>query len=276
MDKLLIVDGHNFLFRGYYGVPDTATLPDGTPVNAIYGFFALLRHTVNFVQPNQLLVVFDSETGTQAKKAVQPTYKANRNCVAPTIFDQLGVIRKILDDLKIAQVSSSAHEADDLIGSFARQADSDQTVIGSNDFDFMQLVSRHLQLVRSHHNDYHFFDEQAVLARFGITPAQYIHYLALKGDPSDNIGGVRGIGPKTACKLIHEFGSVEAVFASLEKLPKRLQKLLADEQAKTFDLRQFLTINTTIDVKPLLAKQNFGFAPQRLAQPARFLIQNAS
>ncbi len=167
------------------------------------------------------------------------------------------------------------HEADDLIGAYASlfASDNHDALIASNDFDFIQLVNKNIKIVRGIRNNVDIFDEVEVQKRFGVCPLQYIHYHALKGDSSDNLVSIKGIGVKTACKLIQEFGSIENVYANLEKVPSRYQKLLAENKDKLLRLKDFITIKTNIKPLPQFGNE-LTFSKENLMVKIRPLIES--
>lgn len=258
-EKLLIVDGHNFLYRGYWGVPISAALSDGTQINAIYGFFALLRNTVQFIDPQKLLVVFDTQSGIQNKLVTNPNYKANRKYEITSIFEQLSLIQKILNSMGIVWIASEDYEADDIIGSCAYQ-NKNISYIASTDNDFFQLVSSRINVVRSRHGKHTIYRGATIKKLLGIYSQQYTHYQTLKGDPGDNIKGIYGVGPKTACKLINKFGTLENLYNSIELLPPRIQKMLNGKKKSLCTTLDFITINTAIDLKSLLENVELRFS----------------
>lgn len=225
-NTLLIIDGHNFLYRGYYGVPVAAKLPSWEEINAVYGFFSLIRNTVSLLKPNQLIVIFDTETGIQNKVKQFSKYKANREYKETSIFDQLKIIKAILKFNHISQLESDNHEADDLIGSYAsQQAQNTNSFIGSTDSDFIQILSPRINIVKSRHNNIEILNEISVFEKFGISPERYVHFHALKGDMSDNISGVHGIGIKTASKLIQKYNTIDNVYENIDSLAPRIRNL---------------------------------------------------
>ena len=189
--KTLIIDGHNFLFRGYYGVPIGPVAPNNMPIQAVYGFFALIRNVFSFINPTHMIIVFDTETGTQSKLQANATYKANRT-YPDDIFRQLDVIKRILQLLNINWIEDDDTEADDVIGSYVNFLSTKEghVYIASNDFDFSQLVSKNISLLRGHHGSINTVNTEQIIEKFKVHPHQYVDYLALKGDKSDNIQGI--------------------------------------------------------------------------------------
>lgn len=264
--KAVIIDGHNFLFRGFYGVPAQVKRADGTQINAVYGFFSLLRVILKTVDPDYLVVVFDSETSADNKKFTRPEYKANRVPQDNSIFSQLSLIKKCLDIMKIYWIEDGLNEADDVIGTYSEKFNKQgvEVYICSNDHDFMQLVCDGIFILRGIHGEVIEFDHSSVVNRFGVTPKQYLDYLALIGDSSDNIKGVQGIGKKRAVTLLFEYENIKNIYQSLNSLSPVLRKSLETEKTVLLKRKEFLRINnklklsTTFKIKNyLLSKETF-------------------
>lgn len=252
--KAAIIDGHNFLFRGFYGVPVQAKRTDGTPINAVYGFFSLLRVVLKTVNPNYLIVVFDSETSANNKKLLKPEYKANRAPQENTIFFQLSLIKNCLDILGISWIEDELNEADDIIGAYSEKFKKQgvETYICSNDHDFMQLVCDGTLVLRGYRGDVVIYDQSAVVNKFGITPAQYVDYLALTGDLSDNIKGIKGIGKKRAIALLSEDKNIKKIYQSLDLVPLAIKKLLETQKDTLLERKEFLKINNKLKLRTAL------------------------
>lgn len=265
MMGLTIVDGHNWLFRAFYGVPETARTRGGIQVNAVYGFFAFLRQIVAKHPNNALVVIFDSETGISDKLQIQNEYKAGRT-VDTNMFRQLPIIKNILDLMGICWVEHSAYEADDIIASIATQwSQKDTVIVSSNDFDFVQLVNAQIKLVRSVNGRLIDCDENYIKTKFNIRPDQYIEYLSMTGDKTDNIAGIPGIGKKTASDLLNKYSTTENILAHLTELPLGLQNKIrigGDILARNL---QFIKMKTDIDIGDIL--------PRDMSAPSQNTVQ---
>lgn len=246
--KAIIVDGHNFLFRGFYGVPVQVKRPDGTPINAVYGFFSLLRAALQDVNPDYLVVVFDTETSADAKKQLNPKYKANRVIEDTTIFFQLSLIKKCLDIMGVSWVEDVSHEADDVIGTYSKKFTKHgvEVYICSNDHDFIQLIHDDVFVLRGMRGSVEKYDHEYIVQKVGVTPSQYLDFLALTGDPSDNIKGVKGIGKKRAAMLLQEYGNLEGMYQLLHTFSPSLKKALEFQKEELLERRRFLAINTRL------------------------------
>jgi DNA polymerase-1 len=247
--KYLIVDGSNYLFRAYFGVPSAANYK-GTQINAVYGFFAILRRMARSVNPTHIIVVFDSQTGTKSKVEKNPEYKANREFLDTGMYVQLPYIKSILDRCNIHWIEPEHEEADDVIGSLAKQfcIKNNASFISSNDYDFAQLTQRDLTLVRDVQGRAVHITPQVFVDEWGFEPQRYLDYISIKGDSSDNISGVEGIGQKIATMLIQKYDSIEDMCTHCRQLPSRIANKILAESDKIRSNRSFLRINTEINI----------------------------
>lgn len=256
MSNLTIIDGHNYLFRAFYGVPEAARTKGGTQVNAVYGFFAFMRQIVAAYPQNKLFVVFDSETGIRDKLQEKEEYKDNR-VVNTDMFKQLPFIKRILDIMNIKWLEHPRFEADDIIASMAVSwmQKFGSVYISSNDFDFVQMVSDKIYLIRSVQGKLINCDEKFIKQKFNIKPSQYVEYLSLVGDKTDNIAGVAGIGPKTASDLLNQNGNIDKIFEHVYRLPNGIQKKLLDGRDLINQNQKFITMKKDIPDRELLSDE---------------------
>jgi len=204
MHKLLLVDGHNLLFKAFFGVPEQV-LSNGFPVQGITGFIGMLVKIIRNVAPTHVLVVFDPEE-TPTRTEAYPEYKSNRKDYGSlpereNPFTQLAGIKKALEKIGIKYCEQSGFEADDLIASYA-SPDDIQAVIVSTDSDFIQLVNETTAVYHYHGKNSVWYNIGEVQKKYGLHPSRYLEYKALIGDKSDTISGVKGIGPRTALKVL--------------------------------------------------------------------------
>ncbi|MBU1110083.1 5'-3' exonuclease [Patescibacteria group bacterium] len=267
-DNALIIDGHNYLFKGFYGVPTQAKRPDGTIINAVYGFFSLLRNILANIDPNYLVVAFDAETSIDQKTIVRPEYKAQRAPANGDVYSQLPLIKACLDILNIQWVDDKDNEADDLIGAYSSNfIEYGLSVnIGSNDYDFVQLVADSTFVLRIYHGAITTFDKPTVVKHFGITPSQYVDYLALKGDASDNIKGIQGIGKQRAASLLSEHKTITGIYQSFDSLPVGLQRLLHGKEKFLHNQRKFLKIKTDTNLCSVKSLQHHAFSKKMVPE----------
>ena len=220
--RLFLLDGHSLAYRAFFALPPTLATSSGTVTNAVYGFTSMLIKLLAEERPDLIAVFFDSGAPT-VRLAKDADYKAGRPETPGDFKPQLGLIEEVLDAMRIPVLRiADGNEADDAIGTLAvRACDQgiDATIVTA-DRDFFQLVRPGITVMfnRKGISDIVRYDEQAVIERFGITPAQYLDFVALKGDTSDNIPGVPGVGDKTAAKLVNEFGTVEGLVANTDML----------------------------------------------------------
>ena len=215
--SVLIVDGTAVAYRAFYAVPDLATR-DGRPTNALFGFVRMLRQLEERWRPDRLVVSFDG--GSPAHRLEKcPAYKAQRAPMPDDLRAQLGMINEYLEAAGIPMILIKGQEADDVMATLASRAAADGTVVrlATSDKDLMQLVEERVRIVPPTKTDEE-LDAAGVEAKTGVRPAQIVDWLALIGDSADNIPGVNGIGPKTATKLIAQFGSLAACLAQADRI----------------------------------------------------------
>lgn len=239
MNRLLIVDGHAYAYRAFYGIRDLRS-PSGQPTNAIYGFVKMLAKMRAGIEPTHLIVVWDG--GLSAERvAALPEYKAQRPEMPDDLRPQLDEIVSYLKAANVASFCGDGIEADDYIACLARRA-SDAgmaVVIASSDKDFMQLVSPRVGLLNPNDKSETIWTDEQVLAKTGVGSSQIVDWLGLMGDSVDNIPGVPGVGPKTAADLLNRFGSVAELFGRLDevKSEKLREALRASAEAVRRNLK---------------------------------------
>ena len=234
MTKLLLLDGHSLAYRAFYALPTDLATPDGTVTNAVYGFTSMLVKMLTDEQPDYIAVAFDRPEPT-FRHALDEGYKAQRE-ESPELFrHQLPLIHEVVDALGIRHVEHVGVEADDVIATLATAAAAEgiDTIVVTGDRDSYQLVhDPHIKVLYNKRgvSDYALYDEAGIAERTGVTPEQYPMYAALRGDPSDNLPGVPGIGEKTAAKLINAYGTLEGIFEHLAELPPKQRENLGAAQ----------------------------------------------
>ncbi|MEV7804843.1 5'-3' exonuclease H3TH domain-containing protein [Microbispora sp. NPDC088329] len=221
----MLLDTPSLYFRAFYGIPESVTSPDGMPVNAVRGLLDMIATLVRQHQPAQLVACMDADWRPAFRVAAIPSYKAHRVAsgdeeeVPDTLAPQVPVIEEVLDALGIARVGVAGYEADDVIGTYATAATGAVDIV-TGDRDLFQLVDdekpcRALYTVRGIRN-LQVIDEAFVREKYGIPGRAYADFATLRGDPSDGLPGVAGIGDKTAAALITRFGSLAALLAALD------------------------------------------------------------
>ncbi len=260
---LVLVDGHGLAYRAYHALPPTLATSSGEPTNVVFGFTTMLLEVLNDFQPQYIVVCFDS--GKSFRQELFQEYKAHRPETPDDLKQQLERIRQVLRAFGIPIVTSEGYEADDLIGTLARQA-IDQgldVLVVTGDTDLLQLVDEHVKVIlpgRQRFGDYRVFDRQAVIERYGFPPERLPDYKALVGDPSDNIPGVPGIGEKTATRLLQEFGSLDDMLDRLDEVePPRVREALRAARETVLASRELATIVRDAPVRLDLERARFGF-----------------
>ncbi|MBO6053704.1 MAG: flap endonuclease [Clostridia bacterium] len=249
MNTLLLVDGHNLLFRMFYGMPDHFRTPEGVRYNAVYGFANAMAAVLSELRPTHALVLFDTEDCGE-RRSLDADYKANRPDWSEVPedelpFSQLPAIRRLLDEIGIPHADARGCEADDLIASYALSAGEDwHTMILSTDRDYWQLVGGRVSVVRYQGGVCELVTPAAVEKKFGVKPGQFADWKCLVGDSSDNIAGVPGVGPKTAAALLSEFGSVDALLSRLDEIPKPKLRAALEESRERLALNRRLILLT--------------------------------
>jgi DNA polymerase-1 len=243
MKKLYLVDVSSMFFRAFYAVRPL-TAPSGLPTNAIYGFTSMIVKLMKEEKPDYLAFCYDLPTPS-FRKEVYPEYKAHRSETPPDLIPQIPYIKKLVEALGIPAFELDGFEADDLIGTLAEFGHRHhcQVVIVSGDKDFGQLVRPGVILYDTMKDVR--LDVDGVKAKWGIRPDQFIDYLALIGDASDNVPGVEGIGPKTAEKLLNDFQTLDGIYANLESIKSlSLREKLIKGRESAYLSKHLVTIVT--------------------------------
>ncbi len=220
--RLLLLDGHSLAYRAFYALPvENFSTTTGAPTNAVYGFTSMLINTLRDEAPTHLAVCFDISRAT-FRMEVFPEYKANRTSTPDEFRPQVSLIREVLDALRIQVVTAEGYEADDVIATLAVQAEARgfEVLILTGDRDAFQLVSPQVTVLYPKRgvSELARMDPAAVEEKYGLTPMQYPDFAALRGDPSDNLPSVPGVGEKTATKWIREFGSLTDLVTRVEEV----------------------------------------------------------
>ncbi|HZB04935.1 MAG TPA: 5'-3' exonuclease H3TH domain-containing protein, partial [Actinomycetota bacterium] len=249
--RLFLLDGHSLSYRAFFALPTDLATSAGQVTNAVYGFTSMLIKLLAEEKPDRIAVAFDKGPPVE-RLQMYAEYKAGRAETPDEFREQLGLIREVLETLAVPIVEIEGHEADDAIATLAVRACEEgmEAVIVTADRDFFQLVRPGIRVMfnRKGISDIVDYDESAVEARFGLPPEKYLDYVALKGDPSDNIPGVPGVGEKTASRLVQEHGSVEAVLAGVEALTPKLRRAISAAGDQLVLNKELARLRTDIDV----------------------------
>ncbi|HOX14502.1 MAG TPA: DNA polymerase I [Smithellaceae bacterium] len=244
---LALVDGSNYLYRAYYGIPPL-TNSKGFPTNAIYGFTTMLMKLLRDLSPDYVVVTFDLK-GPTMRHGEFEDYKATRKPMPDDLIPQVPFVKDVIRGFSVCIMEKQGIEADDLIGTLTVRASKKgwRTAIISGDKDLMQLIDDSVTMVDTMKDKT--YDATAVKEKFGVGPEKVVEILGLTGDTSDNIPGVPGIGPKTAKRLIEEYGSVEAVIENAEKLHNvKLRESFRQHAEQARLSRQLALIRKDIDI----------------------------
>jgi DNA polymerase-1 len=245
-NRLLLVDGHSYAYRAFHAIGGLRA-PDGRPTNATFGFIKMLEKARGRVMPTHVAVVWDG--GLDAGRLESwPEYKAQRPEMPGDLAVQLDEIAAYLEAAGILSVCREGIEAEELIAAMTAQACRAgwRVVIATSDKDFMQLVSEEVALLNPGDKSQSLWDAERVREKTGVRPSQVVDWLSLVGDSVDNIPGVPGVGPKTAAKLLAEFGSVAGLYGALDRVqPERLRPAL--QQARDAVLRNQALVRLSED-----------------------------
>ncbi len=236
--KLALIDGYGFVFRAFHALPPL-TRADGTPVGAVYGFTNMLIKILASLHASHVAVVFDAGSKT-FRNDIYPAYKANRPPCPEELIPQFSIVREAAESLNLAILEKVGVEADDIIATLARKysADDFEVLIVSSDKDLMQLVGGNTRMYDAMKNK--MIGENEVREKFAVMPNKVLDVLSLMGDASDNIPGVKGIGPKTAAELIDQFGSLENIFENLPQIKQEKRRQLLSEGVEKAKLSKIL------------------------------------
>ncbi|HUX77752.1 MAG TPA: DNA polymerase I [Anaerolineae bacterium] len=242
--KLVLIDGHALAYRAFHALPGDMKTSQGELTNAVYGFTSMLLNVLQEEQPTHIAVTFDK--GLTFRHDVYADYKAHRAKMPEDMRSQMERIRQVVETLDIPVFEQEGYEADDLLGTLARQAEEQgvDTLIVTGDMDLLQLVDEHTHVLTSRwrFSDTVVYDLEGVQRRYGLPPAQLIEFKALVGDKSDNIPGVPGVGEKTAVRLLQQYGSLEGVYEHLDEVQARFRNKLEAGRDLAFLSRRLATI----------------------------------
>jgi DNA polymerase I len=239
----MILDGNSLTYRAFFALPTDMATASGQVTNAVFGFTSMLINLMKDHQPDRIVVTFDRPEPTFRHEAL-PSYKAQREATPDILRQQMGLVREVVTALGMTQLELVGWEADDIIATVAEQgkARGDDVIIVTGDRDSYQLVDDpHVKVLYNRRgvSDYAFYDEAGILERTGVTPALYPQYAAMRGDSSDNLPGVPGVGEKTAAKLLLTYGSLDGIFENVDKQTPKLKSSLIENEAivrKNFEL----------------------------------------
>ena len=251
MSLLALLDGHSLAYRAFYALPETLATASGQVTNAVYGFTSMLIKLLDDHSPDGLAVAWDAGRATFRTEQF-PEYKAQRSAAPDSFHSQLPLIREVLEAMGAAQVELANYEADDVIATLARRAEADgwRVLVVTGDRDSFQLVTPQVNVLYTRRGitDTVVADAAWIEDKYGVRPDQYLEYAALRGDSSDNLPGVPGVGEKTASRLVSAYGNVDGVFARLQEEKPKLRESLAEHRERVFANRRLMSLVDNLDL----------------------------
>lgn len=252
MKKLILIDSNALVHRAFHALP-LLTNGKGEPTNAVYGFSSVLIKIINELKPDYMVATFDLAAPT-FRHIEYDQYKATRVKAPDELYEQIPKTKEVLNAFGIPVLEKEGFEADDIIGTIAKKY-TDQEIdilIMTGDLDTLQLIDDNIRVytLRKGLSDTIIYGEKEVQERYGLKVSQMIDYKALRGDPSDNIPGVKGIGEKGACALLQEFGTLDNIYKNLDKIKSKsvAEKLKTNKQMAFFSKR-LATIRQNVPIK---------------------------
>jgi DNA polymerase-1 len=263
MDTLLLIDGNAIMHRAYHAFPPM-TAPDGIPIHVVYGYISMLYKVVNDFKPTYLMSCFDTPAPT-FRNELYADYQIQRPKIDNDFIVQIPLVKEALDEAGVSRAEKDGFEADDLIGTIARVFDINKyrVIILTGDKDIFQLINDNVFVASPQLGlaNIKLFDKTEVEQKLDIAPGHIIDYKALSGDPSDNYPGARGIGPKTAARLIHDFGTVDNIYRNLPSIQsEKVRLILEREKVNVYLSLELATIKTDVEIDLDIEKLKFtGF-----------------
>ena len=268
MKKVILIDGNNLLFRSYYATAYRGPIlrnSKGFPTNGLYGFINMLNKIISEENPSYMMIAFDK--GKTFRHEKYEGYKDGRRETPDELKMQFPVAKKIAKAMGIPCFEIDNYEADDIIGTFAKEVDENEDFIStiiSSDKDLLQLISKDNEVKLLKTNDYIRMDEKTFVETYGFTPDKMIDLKGLMGDASDNIPGVKGIGEKTAIKLLQDYGTIENLYDHIEEIKGKTKEKLIEGKESAFFSKEIATIYKDVPIDKDLNKIKYNGATSRL------------
>ena len=278
MKRLVLIDGKSVFYRGYFAM-GALSLSDGTPTGGIYGFAAIAMEIVKKLHPDKVVVAWDSKTSVSKRRAIYPDYKAGRVKPGDDFYAQIPYLKELILNLGWNFVEIDDYEADDIIGTLSLHADNAgdwETYIISSDLDMLQIVDEntHMWRILKGFSNIEQINVKEVEEKYGIKKSQFLDLKSLKGDSSDNIPGVPGIGEKTAVKLLNDYGSLDGVYENLDKISGSLKEKLSAGRDSAYMSKQLAKIMFDAPVK-LEDIDDFVFSKEKVVAGLKKLQFNS-
>ncbi len=253
MEKIILVDGNNLLFRSYYATAYAGNFMNnskGFPTNALFGFTNMMNKIINEEKPEYIIVAFDK--GKTFRHDKYEVYKDGRTETPHELKIQFPLAKELLTAMGIKYYEIDNYEADDIIGTFCEYCNKDSNYIGtiiSSDRDLLQLISDDVEIKLLKQKDYIRYNQESFEAEYGIKPINVIDLKALMGDSSDNIPGVKGIGEKTALKLLHQYGTLDGIYENIDQISGKLKEKLINDKDNAYMSYDLATIVKNVPVE---------------------------
>lgn len=245
-ERLIIIDGKSVFYRGYYAMPNLST-KDGTPTGGVYGFAVMALEVIKQLRPDYVCVAWDkAHTNVRLRKELYPAYKGNRKPAPPDFYEQIPLLYNLLDALNWPLYEIDDYEADDIMAAFAKQAGEEdiESYLITSDLDVLQLVNSHTHIytLKKGLSNIETFNIAHFEEKYGVGPHQWVDVKALKGDASDNIPGVAGVGEKTALDLIKKYDTLDGVYDHIDDLKPALQAKLTKDKDMAYLSKKLVTL----------------------------------
>ncbi len=249
---VILIDGFSVAFRAFYALPETLMTSEGTPTNLIHGFLSMINKVINEYKSEEMIVTWDLP-GKTFRNDIYKEYKANRSPAPDNFKIQIPLLHDLLDSFNIPQVSEAGYEADDVLGSLAKKYNEkgEEVLIVTGDRDTFQLISKNTKILYTKRgiSEIDIVDEKFFINKYGIKTDQYIEYLALKGDPSDNIPGLAGVGEKTATSLLKKYKTIDGIYKNLDDLTPKIKNSFEENKDILKTSKELATIRTDLKIK---------------------------
>jgi DNA polymerase-1 len=254
MKRLAVIDGKSVFYRAYYAIRTPMSLGDGTPTNAVFGFASIAIEIIKQLEPDYIAVAWDIKgTSIAKRKDILPGYKATRKPAPPDFTAQIPLLRELLDGFGWPLYEVDNYEADDIMGTFAKEANEKgvDACLVTGDYDMCQLIAPHTEvyITKVGGTDLTFYDEAKFKSKYNVEIDQFVDYKALVGDPSDNIPGVRKIGPIAASKLLSEYGDLDGIYEHIDDLKGTQKTNLEEDKDIAYASREVARIFTDAPIK---------------------------
>lgn len=259
--RFMLIDGNSLTYRAFHALPTDLVTASGQVTNAVFGFTSMFINLVRDHKPDAIAVAFDRPEKTFRHER-DPEYKANRIAAPDILRQQLPLVRQVVDTLGVTAIEQVGVEADDIIATFATLAAErgDDVLIVTGDRDSYQLVQDpHIKVVYNKRgvSDYALYDEAGIVERTGVHPTKYVQYAALRGDNSDNLPGVPGVGEKTAAKLINTYGGLDGIFEHVDEQTPKLRQNLSENEDRARSNVEMMTLMRDVDLPISLDELGF-------------------